>query len=389
MKKFFSLLMFVCMMFVVVFASSSCGKEKDTIVIGFSGPLTGGAAVYGQAVQNSAKMAVDEINEKGGINGYKLSVIGLNDQHDAKYVSTNYSSLLKKGMQVSLGCVTTKPCLEFCKLSNNDHVFFLTPSATGDDVTKYENAYQMCFADTRQGTFTANYLNENVEAQKIGILYLSGDDYSEGIYNNFMAAIDKTKFTDIKVAPFTEDEPTDLSSQVNILKDCTFIFMPIYYTPASTFMTQAKGTVSNDAVYFGCDGLDGIDTSIKGFDITKIPQEVSYLSHFNSKSDKAETVDFVSKYNEKYGVETLNQFGASAYDCIYALYQALLKVEEANPGKVNPNATPEELCKELIKVFQGGFTFNGVTGTNVTWDADGYVNKAAGSYVVKEMDSKK
>ena len=93
-------------------AGDTYTKDNTEFVIGVSGPLTGGAAMYGIAVKNSAQMAVDEINANGGLNGVKFKLIATDDMHDATKVSTNYSSMLESGMQVSLGTVTTAPGLE-------------------------------------------------------------------------------------------------------------------------------------------------------------------------------------------------------------------------------------------------------------------------------------
>ena len=124
---------------------ASCGganytKDNTEYVIGFSGPLTGGAAIYGVAVQNSAQMAVDEINAAGGLNGIKFKLLATDDTHDASKVSANYANMLESGMQISLGTVTTSPGLEFTKLSKEDNVFFLTPSASGDKIPSLTTA---------------------------------------------------------------------------------------------------------------------------------------------------------------------------------------------------------------------------------------------------------
>ena len=87
-------------------------KENEEFVIGFSGPLTGAAKVYGIAVMNAAQMAVDEINATGGIDGVKFKLVATDDKHDPANISTNFSSMLEDGMQVSLGTVTTAPGLE-------------------------------------------------------------------------------------------------------------------------------------------------------------------------------------------------------------------------------------------------------------------------------------
>lgn len=101
--------------------------SKENINIGASGPLTGGAAIYGTAVYNAAKLAVKEINDAGGVKGIKLSFEMLDDAHDATKVPANYANLKDNGMQISLGCVTTKPCLQFKGDAVKDNMFVLTP----------------------------------------------------------------------------------------------------------------------------------------------------------------------------------------------------------------------------------------------------------------------
>ena len=122
--------------------------------------------------------------------------------------------------------------------------------------------------------------------------------------------------------------------------------MPVYYEPASVFMLQAKDTIKASCIYFGCDGLDGI----LNMGIESIPQEVSMLTHFDSSATEGKAGEFNKKYAEKYGKETLNQFGASAYDCVYAIYQAMTaaNITDTSIGH-------GELCAALTKVINGGF----------------------------------
>lgn len=388
MKSFKKVLALV-LVAAMLFTFAACGKNKgddlsseftenNTVYkIGMSGPLTGGAAVYGVAVKNAAQMAIDEINAKGGLDGVKFELLAFDDVHDATKVEDNYAAMYEDGMQVSLGCVTSNPCLEFCAFSAEDNVFFLTPSASNDEVTAEANAYQMCFADGNQGAVAAKYVNE-LGKDKIGIFYKSDDSYSKGIYDQFK---DNLKGVETVEASFTDGNASDFTQQISKLKDCDFIFMPIYYGPASLFMIQAKDEMADNTVYYGCDGFDGIE-SADGFDINSIPQEVTMLSHFNSKAESGAAADFVKKYTEKYGKDTLNQFGASAYDCVYAIYGAMKAAKE--DGKEIPaTISASNLCEILKEQFQGGYTFSGVTGSDVTWDEDGYVSKAAVKYVIK------
>lgn len=364
-------------------ADNGYTAKNTEYVIGVSGPLTGGAAMYGQAVVNSAQIAVDEINAAGGLNGVKFKLVSTDDMNDPTKISTNYSSLLEGGMQLSLGTVTTQPALEFKNLSADDNVFFLTPSASGDAVPANENGYQMCFADGNQGKVAAEFVNANFAGQTIGACYKSDEAYSKGIFDQFKANLDDS--VTVIETTFTEANATDFSTQIDTLKDCTFIFMPTYYTPASLFMTQAKDILAADAVYYGCDGFDGID-NIEGFDITTIPQAVTMLSHFNSKATDGVAKEFIDKYVAQYGAETLNQFGASAYDCVYALYGAMEKAV-AEGKKIPVTISASDLCDILKEQFEGGYTVeNAVTGESITWEANGYVNKSAIQYVIKEAN---
>ena len=385
MKKFFALLM-AAMMIMAMFAGCAATKytaDNTEFIIGVSGPLTGDAAIYGVAVKNSAQMAVDEINAAGGLNGVMFKLIAMDDKHDATLVSGNYSAMLEGGMQLSLGTVTTAPGLEFKNLSAEDNVFFLTPSASGDKIPENPNGYQMCFADGNQGKVAADFVNKNFAGQTIGVFYKADEDYSKGIFNQFKANLDAS--VTIIETSFTAAGATDFSTQIDTLKDCEFIFMPTYYDPASLFMTQAKDILSPTAVYYGCDGFDGIDSK-EGFDINSIPQKVTMLSHFNSKATEGTAKEFIDKYVAKYGADTLNQFGASAYDCVYALYGAMKKAMDEGK-KIDVTISASNLCEILKAQFAGGYTVtNAVTGENISWDSTGYVNKTAIQYVIKEAN---
>ena len=382
MKKFLALMLALVM---VVSMFTACGKkgytsENTEYVIGCSGPLTGAAAVYGVAVQNSAQMAVDEINAAGGLNGIKFKLVLLDDKHDPANISTNYSSLLEGGMQVSLGTVTTAPGLEFKNLSNDDNVFFLTPSASGDKIPENPNGFQMCFADGNQGKVAADFINQNFAGQTIGAFYKSDDQYSNGIYEQFKANLDAS-VTVIETS-FSAANETDFSVQIDTLKDCKFVFMPIYYTPASIFMSQGKDIMPADAVYYGCDGFDGIESN---FDITTISQSITMLSHFNSKAESGAAKEFIDKYVAAYGADTLNQFGASAYDCVYAIYGAMKKAIDEG-ADIPVDIAASDLCEILKAQFTGGYSVqNAVTGDNIAWESNGYVNKTAIQYVIKEI----
>ena len=392
MKKTITKIM--CLVLAVVMSAlcfAACGKEVNyaenntTIKIGMSGPLSGGAAMYGIAVKNSAQLAIDEINAAGGINGIMLELVAADDKHDPTQVSTTYTTLYEGGCQLFLGTVTTAPGIQFKEYALEDNLFYLTPSASGDDIPSKNGGFQMCFTDSNQGTASAQYFNQNYTGKKVGIFYKADDDYSVGIKNNFVANLASSFGTPVE-ASFTGDTAM-FDSQIGLLKDCDVIFMPIYYTPASQFMRQAAGEVKADAIYFGCDGFDGID-AVDGFDIKSIKQEVSYLSHFDSTSTTGPAADYIKAYKAAYPNAPLNQFGAAAYDCVYAMVAAL----KASGEEITATMSAQDFSDILMDQFTSDeFVFNGVTGectngqkSTITWNDDGTVNKKAVKYVVKQ-----
>ena len=101
---------------------SMTALADETWKIGGIGPVTGGAAVYGQAVKNAMELAINEINEAGGINGYQVEAENFfqDDEHDAEKSVNAYNTLKDWGMDMLLGTVTSKPCQAVADLTAED-----------------------------------------------------------------------------------------------------------------------------------------------------------------------------------------------------------------------------------------------------------------------------
>ena len=166
-------------------STDSAAADGSVFKIGGIGPTTGAAAIYGSAVMNAAQIAVDEINEAGGINGYQVEFKAEDDQSDAEKSVNAYNSLKDWGMQVLMGTVTTTPCIAVADKTAEDGMFEITPSASSTDVIENDNVFQACFTDPNLGTASAQYIGENNLATKVAVIYDSSDVYSSGIYEKF------------------------------------------------------------------------------------------------------------------------------------------------------------------------------------------------------------
>lgn len=350
--------------------------------IGAIGPLTGGAAIYGNAVVNGAQIAVDEINAAGGINGFQIEYMSADDEHDAEKAVNAYNSLKDKGMQLLVGTTTSNPCIAVADKTAADNMFQLTPSGSAVECAANPNVFRVCFSDPDQGIASAKYIGEHKLATKIAVIYDSSDVYSSGIYAKFAAEAANQGLEIVAEEAFTADTNKDFTTQLQKAKDAgaELVFLPFYYTEAALVLTQAN-TMGWTPLFFGCDGMDGI-LGVKNFD-TSLAEGLMLLTPFAADAEDDLTVSFVTTYKEKYG-DTPNQFAADSYDAVYAIKAAL---EDAN---ANPEMSVSDIC-EAVKASMVKISVDGLTGAGMTWNAEGEPSKApkavkieGGAYVSME-----
>ena len=377
----------VLAMGLTMFAGCGGGGDKDAakadgdaaangaaIKIGGTGPLTGGASIYGIAVKQGAEIAVEEVNAEGGLQ-FELKME--DDAHDAEKAVNAYNTLKDWGMQISLSSVTSTPAIATSTENNNDRIFGLTPSGSAPKVTEgKDNVYQMCFSDPNQGTASAQYIAEQKLGTKIAVIYKNDDPYSKGIYAKFMEEAAALNLEVVSEGTFTTDSQNDFSVQLSDAKNAgaDLVFLPIYYDAASLILTQAD-TMGYAPKFFGVDGMDGILT-LDGFK-TELAEGVMLLTPFSADAEDERTQSFVKKYQDKYG-EVPNQFAADAYDCVYALYQA------CNNAGVTADMNAEEINDLMIEQFST-MEFTGLTtgGAAATWNEAGEISKTPQGMVIQ------
>lgn len=348
-------------------AASSGAASTAAIKIGGIGPLTGSAAVYGIATKNGAQVAVDEINAMGGMQ-FELNF--QDDEADPEKGVNAYNNLKDWGMQMVYGCTTTGSCVAVASETYGERFFQLTPSASSPDVTKgHDNVFQVCFTDPGQGVTAADYVAEQGLATKVAVLYNNGDAYSTGIATAFAAEAAAKGLEVVATTTFPDDTNTDFSVQLTEAKNngAELVFMPIYYTPASLVLAQAK-SMDYAPMFFGGDGMDGI-LAMEGFDAT-LAEGLMLMTPFNATATDERTTTFVAAYEASYG-ETPNQFAADGYDCIYAIYEACMA------AGVTADMDHEAVCEAMVAQFTAAdFSVDGLTGTGMTWGTNGEVSKA-------------
>ena len=353
-------------------AESQTAADGASFKIGVTGPLTGAAAAYGNAVVNGAKLAADEINAAGGVNGYTFEVNGQDDENDTEKAINAYNTLKDWGMQILVGTTTSKPCIAVAAETANDNMFQITPSGSAVECVANDNVFRVCFADPDQGTASAKYIGEHKLATKVAIIYDRSTEYSSGLREAFVNEAANQGIEIVADEAFTADTNTDFSVQLDKAKDAgaELVFLPIYYQEASIILKQASDK-EFAPVFFGCDGMDGI-LSVENFD-KSLAEGLMLLTPFSTTEETSKA--FTDAYVAAYGIEP-NQFAADSYDAVYAVKAA---IEQSG---VTPDMSVSDIC-EGLKTAMTEIKIDGLTGADMTWNAAGEPNKAPKAVMIE------
>lgn len=377
MKKLMALFLAAAMMLGMTACGSSEPAAEDgsdkVLFIGGTGPLTGDYATYGISVKQGAELAMEEINAKGGVDGWQVKVRIEDDQADSAQAIQGYATLFDDGMDVTLGGTTSGQCIAITEEAVKDGMLLLTPSGSQLECTKYDNCFRVCFEDSAQGLYAANFIKDNNVGQKVAIIYEKSNDYSNGLRQSFVDTAAKIGLEVVTEQAYTNQSNTDFSVQLQAVKEsgADLLFMPIYAQEAAYIITQAN-KAGLDVTFFGGDGFDGIIEKI-GADNTALLDGVMLLTPFAADSQTEPTKSFTAAYKEKYGA-TPDQFAADAYDAVYAICAAM-EHAGVTPDDENFNEAMIKAMTEIEVV--------GTTGT-IKWDANGEPDKNATAVVIKD-----
>ena len=353
-------------------SAPTSGDSVKTFKVGTSGPLTGDNAIYGMAVAQGAELAVNEINASDS--AVKFEFQKQDDEADGEKAVNAYNTMMDWGMQVLVGPTTTGASIAVADVCYNDRTFMLTPSASSTDVTAgKDNVFQVCFTDPNQGVGAAAYMAENYAGAKIAVIYRNDDAYSQGVRDAFVKEAGGKGLSVVYQGTFTVDTASDFSVQLAGAQNAgaDLVFLPIYYQPASVIFAQAKA-MGYAPTFFGVDGMDGILT-MPGFDVS-LAEGLVLMTPFSSTVESNKS--FVDAYVAAYGTEP-NQFAADAYDGVYIVKAAL------EAAGCTPDMSNADICDALVDAMTS-LKFTGLTGKDMTWNAEGQVSKAPTAYVVKD-----
>lgn len=345
-------------------------KSGEEFLIGGMGPLTGANASYGTSVKQGAEIAIQEINEAGGVNvgdtNYTLTMAFEDDEATEDKAIQAYNTLMDEGIQVLMGATTSGATIAVTDLTAEDGILQITPSGSAPECIQYDNAFRICFSDPDQGTAMADYAIDVLGYTKIAVIYDNSSDYSTGIYEAFEEEIQAKGGEVVAAESFTTGD-TDFNTQLTKIKgtDAEVLFIPAYYQDI-TYITKQASDMGMTLPFIGSDGWDGVLNTVSD---ASVVEGAIFASPFCAAVEDPKVVAFVEEYEAAYGA-TPDQFAADAYDAIYTIKAAM---EQA--GSIES----EDLIAAMTEI-----TVDGLTGEGITFSADGVPNKAIKYVEIKD-----
>ena len=344
-------------------AEPAATAAGDTITLGLIGPMTGSLAVYGTHVANGVNLAVEQINESGGIEiggtAYQLAIESKDDQGDSTECLNAMNSLISDGIQLVIGSATSGCTSAITSVANSEGVVMITPSGTADSLTtSMDYVFRTCFRDSFQGELAAKYAKDSGYT-KVGIVYCSGDTYSAGLRDAFTASCGEKGIEVVAEESVASMAEVDYSNQFNkmVAAGAELVFTPFYYDVMGPQARQA----GFDGVLLGCDGVDNTETTIpNGMDLS-VYNNLMFVNHYATELSTSDiSKKFVENYEAKYG-ETPNNFDALGYDAVL-VYKAAME----SAGAFDAAAVQAALADTSVvyECASGTFSFD-ETGTPI------------------------
>lgn len=303
-----------------VIGTAAFAEEDHVIKVGAVCAMTGGSAVYGEGAQNAIDLAVEEINASDA--PYKIEIVNggkvADDAKDAKQAVNAYNSLMAEAPEAVVGSFFSAVTLPMAELAAKDDMLLLATGATNYQVTLIgPSIFRNCFIDPYQGKMAAAFCKDQGYT-KAAIIYAKDDDYSNGLKDAFVENADANGIEVVYVGECTTTD-TDFTAQATqaVGSDADFVFYPCFLDTVPLLVQQVRDAGFEGAI-MGGDGWDGADTTgLEDYFVN-----CYFTNHYSSEDTAPAVQEFVSKYTEKYGDESLNACAALYYDAMYMLEEA-------------------------------------------------------------------
>ncbi|MBS4190673.1 ABC transporter substrate-binding protein [Bacillus sp. FJAT-49705] len=303
-------------------------KDGDTIKIGLNLELSGGVASYGTGIADGVALAIEEINNNGGVDGKKLEPIKVDNKSDAAE-ATNAAIKLTSQDKVTaiIGSATSGNTVAQAQIANDTKTVLISPSGTSPTVTVKEDGtvnefvFRTAFIDPFQGTVAANFALNELKVKNVAIYADNASDYAKGLAASFKETFEAGGGKIVANESYVAKD-TDFRSTLTLIKSKNpeYIFIPGYYEEVGLIVKQAR-EMGITVPLMGADGWDSPKlVELAGADALN---NTFIINHYSSEDQDATIQKFVKAFGDKYNGKSPDAFNALGYDTVYLLVDAM------------------------------------------------------------------
>jgi branched-chain amino acid transport system substrate-binding protein len=348
--------------FLVGAGHAAAQDSPGPIRVGHFASMTGKEATFGQSTDNGIRLAIEEFNSAGGLNGRPLELITYDDKGEEKEASVAVTRLVEQDKVVAvLGEVASGLSMAAGPICQKAGVPMISPSSTNPRVTKVgDMVFRVCFIDPFQGYVCAKFASENIKAKTAALLYDQKAPYSVGLAEQFQKHFEKMGGKVVSEQEYTGGAQ-DFSAQLTKIRGSKpdVVFIPGYYTDVGNIAIQARKL----GIAVPLLGGDGWDSEQLGKIAGKAIENCYYSNHYAPDQPDARVREFIQKYQARFGGQTPDGLAALGYDAAKILVDAMNRA-----GSLDGAALRDAIAATK--------DFPGVTGT-ISIDENRDAKKAA------------
>ncbi len=327
----------------------SCAKKEDVVVLGEFGSLTGGTATFGKSTERGIQMALDEINQAGGIQGKQVRIVVEDDQSKPEEAATAVKKLVNQDkVLVVLGEVASSRSLAGAPICQEAKVPMITPASTNPKVTQVgDYIFRVCFIDPFQGEVMAKFARNTLKSSKAAILKDIKNDYSVGLAQFFTETFKNLGGQVITEESYSEGD-IEFRAQLTSLKakKPDVIFIPGYYTEVGLIARQARD-LGLTIPLIGGDGWDSPRLIEIG---GKALENTFYSNHYTPDDPRPEVQKFLTEYKTRHN-EIPDAMAPLGYDAARIAFDALKKSGILDAQSIKESYRQNPQAKSLMEAI--------------------------------------
>ena len=324
--------------------------HADSVKIGFNVPLTGFAAADGKSALNGAKLALNQANQAGGINGKMIELVIYDDQASPKQAVPISNKLIEKDKVVAaISGSYSGATRAAAGVFQSAEIPYISAYAVHPEITKAGNyVFRTSFMGEVQGRAGAKLIGATLQRKRVVLITLKNDfgkslaagfkeaagQFNLQIVNEYEYSIKDRQFGPI-VAKVKADAPEA-------------IYATGYFFTAGPLVSQLRAAGITVPVI----GQEGYDSEQFIKIAGKASEGTIITTSLDRDSNSSETRSFISEFEAMAG-HKVDMVAASGHTAMKVLVAAMKKA-----GTTSPSAIRNAIAQTNLVASTGSISFN-------------------------------